>query len=119
MGPMGVIMMLKAMGLIAFIFTSLLLAISFFVLLAAYKVEQRWLKVFGYVVTIFLWFSAAIVFSGVISAATMKCNVEGPMMQRMRMMKAHRQQMMPGQMQKMQGQQQGQPQMPEKTEPAK
>jgi predicted membrane protein len=119
MGPMGVIMMMKVMGLTAFIITSLLLAVSFFVLLAAYKIEQRWLKVFGYVVTILLWFSAAIVFSGVISAATMKCNFEGPMKQRMHMMKARKQQMMPGQMQKMQGQQQDQPQMPEKAEQAK
>jgi hypothetical protein len=108
MGPMGVIMMLKAMGLMAFIFTSLLLAISFLVLVVARKAEEHWLKVFGYIITILLWFSAAIVFSGVISAATMKCNLEGPMMQRMRGMKAHRQQMMPGQ---------AQPAMPEKAEP--
>ncbi len=116
MGPMGALMVMKAMGLTAFIITSLLLAISFFVLLAAYKVEQRWLKVFGYVVTILLWFSAAIVFSGVISVATMKCNLGSPMMQKMHGMKARKHQMMQGQMPRMQGQ--VQPGMPEKAAPA-
>ncbi|MFA5155779.1 MAG: hypothetical protein WC532_00085 [Candidatus Omnitrophota bacterium] len=74
MGPMGLMFMLKTMGLAAFISTVLLLAVSFFVLVTARKAEEQWLKVFGYVVAILLWISAAIVFSGVMSAmASKKC----------------------------------------------
>lgn len=72
MGPMGGMLMLKTMGLMAFIVTVLLLAVSFFVLVTARKAEEQWLKVFGYVVAILLWISAAIVFSGVMSAVTSK-----------------------------------------------
>jgi hypothetical protein len=101
-GPMGMLLFLKMMGLVSFIITVLLLAISFFVLSTARKAEEQGLKVFGYVITILLWISAAILFSGVISAMTAKHNFRSNM--GMRGLKAGRQQMMQKQMPKTQGQ---------------
>ena len=43
---------------------SVFLTVSFFVLFALRKVEEKWFKVFGYVVVGFLWLSALVLFSG-------------------------------------------------------
>ena len=59
---------------------SMLLTASFFVLFTLRKVEERWLKTFGYVVTGFLWLAALIVFSG---AAYKMTQVYGPMDKKM------------------------------------
>jgi high-affinity K+ transport system ATPase subunit B len=45
---------------------SVLLMVSFFVLYALRKVEEKGLRVFGYVVAGFLWLSALVVFSGAV-----------------------------------------------------
>jgi len=115
MGSMGMMMMLKVMGMVAFIFTTLLLAVSFFILVAVRKTEEQWLKVFGYVTAILLWISAAIVFSAVISAATAGCNLRAPMMQGMHGMKGSKQPIMHGQQPMTQGHNQGQPMTQEKA----
>lgn len=87
MGTATVLMFLKAVGLIAFIFTVLLLAVSFFVLFVISKVQVRRLKVFGYIITVLLWICAAIVFSTVISVTLAKRNLNMPMMRKMRSQK--------------------------------
>jgi hypothetical protein len=116
MGPAGMAMMLKTMGIMAFIATAVLLGISFLVLAVARKTEEQWLKVFGHAVTILLWFSAALVFSTVISALTMRCDLKSPMIQRMHGMRGQRQQMMQQQTPMMP---QGRAAMPEKAEAQK
>ena len=50
-------------GTFAIIPTTILLTISFFVLVVVRKVEAQALKAFGYVIAAFLWVSAALVFS--------------------------------------------------------
>ena len=109
-GPASMAIMLKTMGIMAFIATAVLLGMSFLVLAAARKSEESWLRIFGHIVTILLWFSAAIVFSTVLSAFTMRCGSKSQMMQRMQGMRGHRQQMMQQQMPP------GQQPMPEKAE---
>jgi len=57
---------------------SVLLTISFFVLFALRKVEEKALKAFGYVVVSFLWLAALVVFSGAVyktakGTMAMKC----------------------------------------------
>jgi len=52
--------------LLALVPISLILTLSFFVLYAARKVEEKGLKIFGYVVASLLWFSALLVFSGAV-----------------------------------------------------
>jgi hypothetical protein len=67
-------------GLFAVVPASLLLAVSFFILLALRKNEEKGIKTFGYVVVALLWLSAALVFTvGIYSLATGK----GCMMQKM------------------------------------
>lgn len=84
-------MMLKLMGLLAIIPTTMLLVISFFVLFALRKVEAQPLKVFGYVIAALLWVGALMIFSmGIYTLSTgrcpmtqmmkgMQCNMQGPM----------------------------------------
>jgi len=45
-----------------FVHAVVILAVSFFVLLAAVKSESPALKTFGFVIAVFLWISAALVF---------------------------------------------------------
>jgi len=56
---------------------AIFLAISFFVMLAANKADAKGLKVFGIVIAVMLWISAAFVLT---SAATGRC----PMMKAMK-----------------------------------
>lgn len=107
MGMMTMLMLLKAFGLISFIFTVLLLAVSFFVLFVARKTEMQRLKLFGYVIAILLWICAAIVFSAVISLSLARRGLNMPMM---RGMKSQKPPMMQGKAPGMM-QQEGQPGM--------
>ena len=118
MGMMTMLMLLKAAGLISFIFTVLLLALSFFVLFVVRKTEAGGLKTFGYIIAILLWICAAIVFSAVISVTSARCNLNIPMMGRMRGQKqAIMQGKTPGMMQG--SQMKGQEMMKEKIEEPK
>jgi len=54
--------------LLAIVPTSVLLTISFFVLFTLRKAEQNSLKIFGYVVIVLLWISAALILGGAIYA---------------------------------------------------
>lgn len=84
--------MFRLMGLFAIIPATVLLAISFFVLLSLRKVEIQWLKAFGYVVAALLWISALMVFSlGIYKISTGSHLFFCPMQQ---MMKGHVQGMM-------------------------
>ena len=56
--------MLKCCSLMVLLPVSIFLTLSFFVLLALRKVEEKWLKVFGYLIVSFLILSTLIVFSG-------------------------------------------------------
>lgn len=58
--------MLRFEHLAAIIPIALLLTLSFFVLSAIRKIEEKGLKVFGYVVAVFLWLATLFVFSGAI-----------------------------------------------------
>jgi len=58
--------MLRLSSLIAIVPIAILLTISFFVLLAMRKIEEKGLKAFGYVVVSFLWLATLVVFSGAI-----------------------------------------------------
>ncbi|MDO8488937.1 MAG: hypothetical protein Q7S42_02345 [Candidatus Omnitrophota bacterium] len=58
--------MVRFSHLLAIVPISILLTVSFFVLLALRKVDEKVIKTFGYVVVSFLWLSALVVFSGAI-----------------------------------------------------
>ena len=58
--------MLRLSYLIAIVPIAALLTVSFFVLFTLSKIEEKALKVFGYVVVGFLWLSALVVFSGAV-----------------------------------------------------
>lgn len=80
-------MLAKMMGLCAIIPATMLLTVSFFVLLALRKVESSAFKVFGYVVTALLWVSTIIVLTGgIYTLATGKCPMQKMMMQKRKMM---------------------------------
>ena len=84
--------MFRLLGLFAIIPTTVLLTISFFVLFTLRKIETEGLKAFGYVIVVFLWIAAALVFSaGIYTVATgrhpMKCMMQEGM-------KTHMQEMM-------------------------
>jgi hypothetical protein len=53
----------RLMGLFAIIPISLLLTVSFFVLVTVYKAENKALKAFGYVIAALLWVAVILVFS--------------------------------------------------------
>ncbi|MFH1269901.1 MAG: hypothetical protein ABIH75_02440 [Candidatus Omnitrophota bacterium] len=55
--------MFKLMGLFAIVPATLLLTVSFFVLLSLRKTEPQGLKAFGYVITVLLCLSALLVLS--------------------------------------------------------
>lgn len=79
--------MMRAAGLLAVVPVSVLLTISFFVLVALRKVDEKGVKAFGYVVVALLWLATLVIFSGgVYKIATgrpkMPCMMmdKGPMM---------------------------------------
>ena len=81
----------RILGMYAIIPTTVLLTVSFFVLVVLRKTEGG-LKTFGYVIAVLLWIAAALVFStGIYAIATgkqcgmpmMKQMMEPPMMPRM------------------------------------
>lgn len=97
----------RVMGLFALIPATLLLAVSFFVLLSLRKVEQEGFRLFGYSIAVLLWLGAALIFSaGAYTVSTgrhpmlgmmqemAKCKMQG-MMSMPGLMKAERQKMMP------------------------
>ena len=55
---------LRLSYLMAIVPIAALLTVSFFVLFALRKIEEKGLKAFGYVVVGFLWLAALVVFSG-------------------------------------------------------
>lgn len=66
-------MSFRLLGLVAIIPISLLLTVSFLVLIAARKVESKGLRTFGYILTALLWASAIVAFSiGIYIAITGK-----------------------------------------------
>lgn len=58
--------MMNLMPLMAVIPIALLLTLSFFVLLALRKVEEKALKAFGYVVVSIIWLAVLVIFSGAV-----------------------------------------------------
>lgn len=75
---------MKVFGVLAIIPTTVLLCISYFVLLSIRKAETQGLKVFGYVVAVLLWISAAIVLSsGLYKMSGGRYLTEHKMMQKM------------------------------------
>jgi len=73
--------MMRIAGLCALVPISLLLTVSFFVLLSLRKAEAKEIKIFGYVVAALLWLAALAVSSaGLYTLATGRC----PMMNMMR-----------------------------------
>ncbi len=79
-------MSFKLAGLYAIIPTTLLLAVSFFVLLTVNNAKSQGVKIFGYVIAVLLWISAAIVFSGGIYSLT---TGKYPMKHMMKKMQGH------------------------------
>ena len=77
--------MLRLSHLLAIVPISILLMLSFFVLLSLRKVEEKGLKAFGHVVASLLWLAALVVFSGaVFNMAKGFINVKSTMQQRMK-----------------------------------
>ncbi len=66
---------MRLIGLLALIPTTVLLTISFFVLVVRAKIEQAGLKNFGLAVAVLLWLAAAVVFTGGILATA--CGPKG------------------------------------------
>ena len=76
---------LRIMGVFAIIPATVLLTVSFFVMFLKRKIEAGSLKVFGYIVVILLWISAALILGcGIYTMITGQC----PMIQMMQAMKA-------------------------------
>lgn len=73
----------KLLGLVAIIPTSMLLAVSFFILFSVRKVEEGALKVFAYVIAALLWLSALLVLSAGIYTLSTGRHPMMPMMQQM------------------------------------
>ena len=68
----------RFLGLFALIPATVLLTISFFVLVVARKIESHALKVFGYVVAAFLWLGVTlIVTAGMLVIATGRSPCKG------------------------------------------
>ena len=78
--------MLRLSYLMAIVPISVLLTVSFFVLFALRKIEEKALKGFGYVVVGFLWLAALVVFSGAVyKMAQGPASMKGMMQQKMKM----------------------------------
>jgi len=67
--------MIKLSFLIAIVPIALLLTVSFFVLSALRKIEEKGLKAFGYVVASLLWLAALVIFSGAVFHVAKRCGV--------------------------------------------
>jgi hypothetical protein len=79
-------MLARLMGLCAIVPTTLILTVSFLVLVVVRKVESGALKIFGYVVTALLWLSAMLILSGgIFTLASGKCPMQKMMMQKQEM----------------------------------
>ncbi len=86
--------MLRLAPLVAVIPISLLLTASFFVLFALRKVEEKWLKAFGYLVASLLGLAAVVVlYSASLGASKDPSRMKYMMQQRMK--DSYRSQMMP------------------------
>jgi len=80
-------MLAKLAGLFVIVPTTLVLTISFFVLIVLRKVEKGVLKAFGYVVVNLLWVSALLIFlGGVYTLISGSCPGQKMMMQKHGMM---------------------------------
>jgi len=87
----------RFMGLVAIVPASVILTISFFVLLALRKIENQGLKVFGYVIAALLWISALLVFSsGFYVLSSGRCPMMQMMGHKMQGMMGNQGSMMPG-----------------------
>jgi hypothetical protein len=84
--------LLPLVTLIAIVPVTLLLAVSFFILFVIRKIDTKGLKVFGYVITLFLWISAVVLFFSGISAMSAAKKISS-MIPKMR-----RSQLLPGMM---------------------
>ncbi len=77
-------MMMRLCGLFAFIPATVLLAVSFFILLTLRKAESQGLKAFGYVVAALLWLSSTIILgTGAYTLSTGRCPMKKMMIHRM------------------------------------
>ena len=95
-------LMPRLLGLFALIPATILLTISFFVLVVIEKIEKQGLKAFGYVVAALLWAAAFLVIStGIYTLSTGRCPVQSAMHC---MMKDRMHEMMEGKMGMMSGQ---------------
>jgi hypothetical protein len=84
-------LLMRLAGVFALIPTTILLTVSFFVLLAIGRLQEKTLKAFGYVVAALLWLSAFLVISaGIYTFSTGRCLMTQMMMKQkmhcMRMM---------------------------------
>ena len=81
--------MFRFIGLYAVIPATLLLTVSFFILVVLRKIESQALKVFAYVIIALLWFSTLLVLSlGIYTMSTGRHPMAG-MMQKMMRGKGH------------------------------
>lgn len=99
-------LMPRLLGLFALIPATILLTISFFVLVVIEKIEKQGLKAFGYVVAALLWAAAFLVIStGIYTLSTGRCPMQAMMQGQMQGMKpgCPMQGMMHGKMPMMQG----------------
>jgi hypothetical protein len=87
---------IRLLGLFALIPTTVLLSISFFILLVLNTIKSEGLKIFGYCLAVLLWISSALVFSaGVYTLVVGHPPMQCPMY---KMMKMHREEMVPEKM---------------------
>ena len=100
--------MQRVMGLFTLIPATVLLTISFFVLVTINKIEKQGLRAFGYVVAALLWAGALLAVSaGIYTLSTGRCPMQAMMQGQMQGMKCggpgQMQGMMQGKMPMMQG----------------
>jgi len=82
--------MIRLLGLFAIIPISVLLTISFFVLFAVRRADNKGLRFFGHVISVFLWIAAALVFlAGLYIIITGRHPLMEMMQQHMIQMKGH------------------------------
>jgi len=75
----------KFLGLLALVYTTILLTISFFVLVTVRKTDSKNLKVFGYIIAVLLWISVAFVFFSGLYVSTTNFSPSMPHMMRNQM----------------------------------
>ncbi len=54
---------MKCLGFMSFVPATLLVTVSFFVLIVLKKADTQWLRIFGYCVAVLLWIAAVLVFT--------------------------------------------------------